>query len=165
MTSADDLNRGDWLDPGWERLRHELTSRFEALADGEAVIVEVTPAPEPAHVEAEKSWLSRKLRPKRAPSGQPYVQTLATGENWLHMEASSNEFLAPQWQLDDAAAAILERLGWSPPSVVQPGGFQSPNYFIDRPVGQGQELAALAVQTFVEAFRVTDAGVLKISQV
>ncbi len=116
-------------------------------------------------MQTQRSWLSRKLRPKETQGGQPYVQFAAIDGNWLHMEASSNSFLAPENQLDQAATAVLERLGWSPPAVAGSGGLASPNYVIDRPLAEAPEVADLAVQTLVEVFGVADVTALEITQV
>ncbi|MBA3308729.1 MAG: hypothetical protein H0U28_01535 [Nocardioidaceae bacterium] len=151
-------------EPGWERFRAELAAELETLADETAVadeiavVVDVAQALGPTAVQAQKSWLSR-LRPKRTEGGHPYVQFAANDET-LRMEVSSNEFLAPQHQLDQGAVGILERLGWSPPNAIE-----SPNFFIDRPLAQAPELVGIAVQTLSEVFGVTDAAALQIRRV
>jgi len=156
---------GDGPSAGWDRLRAELTARLDAIADVDAVIVEVIAPLQATAVQPQESWFSKKFRSKPPPGGQPYVQFAALEENWLHMEASSNQFLAPQNQLDDAAVATLGRLGWSPPTAVGGGGLEHPNYFVDRPLAETPEMAAMAVQTLTEAFGATDASALRITQV
>ncbi len=158
---------GDNLsEAGWDRFRSELVGRLEAMADGDAVVVEVTlPAAAAAPVQAERSWLSRTFRSKPAQSGQPYIQFAAMEDDWLHMEASSNQCLSPQFQLDHAAVAALDGLGWSAPTVVEPGGFTAPNYAIDQPGADAPELAALAVRTLIEVFGVTEVAALSIKAV
>jgi hypothetical protein len=156
---------GDVPDPGWDRFRVELTAQLEGIADVDAVIVEVLEPAEPTALQAETSWLSRKLRPKQKQGSPPYIQFAAVDETWLHMEASSNTFLAPPYQLDQAAAATLGMLGWSPPTGGRSGGFASPNYSIDRPLADAPEMAVLAVQTFIEVFGVTDVAALRTARV
>jgi len=42
------LSAGNVSDPGWERFRAELSAGLEAIADVDAVVVDVLPAPDPA---------------------------------------------------------------------------------------------------------------------
>ncbi len=162
--SVSESNGGNGSNAGWDQLRAELTARLDAIADVDAIIVEVIAPPQATAVQPQKSWFAKKFRSK-PPPGQPYVQFAAMEENSLHMEASSNQFLASHHQLDHAAVATLERLGWSPPTVVGGGGLEQPNYFVDRPLADTSEMAAMAVQTLTEAFGVTDASALRITQV
>lgn len=158
--SGSTVSGGRLSDRGWEGFRAELTAQLEAMADGstlEAYVVDVLQPTEPTVVEPRKSWLSR-FRPRRVQEGQPYIQ-FAPMDGILHMEASSNRFLAPHWQLDNAAAETLERLGWSPPAV-EPDDFESANYFIDRPLADALELVDVVVQTLVEVFGVRDPATL-----
>lgn len=152
-------------DRGWDAFRAELVAHLEDMADVDAVIVDVLPPLETTAVRVERSWLSRKLRPKRTHDGHPYIQFAALDETWLHMEASSNTFLTPERRLDGAAMATLDRLGWTRPTVEAASGIDAPNYFIDRPVAEAHELAAVAVQTLTQVFGVREPAGVRISQV
>lgn len=150
---------------GWDRFRSELVAQLQAMAEGDAMIVEVVQSPTAATpIQAKRSWLARSFRSKPARSGQPYIQFAAMNDDWLHMEASSNQFLSPQFHLDHAAVAALDGLGWSAPTVVEPGGFTAPNYFIDRPRADAPELAAMATRTLTEVFGVTEVAALTITE-
>jgi len=85
----------------------------------------------------------------------------------MRVEAVGNAYLAPAARLTDESLASMVAMGWHAPTF-QPDDESgeptdgSPNFFLDaaRPVPYGQ-LAALAVRTLREIFRVGHPGLLK----
>jgi len=98
----------------------------------------------------------------------PFVQFAAQGGYGLRAEAVSNNYLPRKHKLSESQIATLGDLGWYPPTGTpeeatpdkQPEG--APNYFQDfaQPV-PWDDVAELAVKTFIEVFGVCHPGHLQ----
>ncbi len=75
-----------------------------------------------------------------------YVQLYVNKPGSLHVEVSSNTFLAPESSLTEQHEASLQALGWMPPTK---GG--APNYSVDLKGPRATaQAAALTVRTLAE---------------
>jgi len=91
-----------------------------------------------------------------------FVQFAGQGAWGMRIEASSNAYHSPCFQLPDTALGHLASLGWNLPTYVQAEMVTepcdgSPNFFIDarRPV-QYEALARVAVRTLREVYGAKD---------
>lgn len=116
---------------GWHPFEKNLADALADLAEGEYLVI------------------------ARENTGY-FIQFAGQGLHGMRVEAISNAYLSPSFQLPGAALAHLISLGWTPPTYIQSDVLiepteGSPNFFIDAacPV-EHEELARVVVRTLRE---------------
>lgn len=167
--------------------RPQGNSSASLRTKGSRQMLMVDPGRKPRRIKAapsvEQSWRTFRLRLAAAladldedeflvvsykPKGTNYfVQFAAQGAHGMRVEAVGNSYLEPSVKLSDKACQHLLDLGWKPPTYVpQPGVAEpaegSPNFYLDAaPPVPYRTLAALAVDTLREVYRVRHVGELQ----
>ncbi len=105
----------DGSEDAWWSFRTLLTRRVQTLEPGAVVSLVV------------------KDSARKGDGSGGYLQVLATDASWLRDEVSSNEFLAPEHQVDASGESLLEELGWMPPEPRRSRwkGSPAPNFYLD----------------------------------
>lgn len=122
----------------WSQFQARLADHLAAMTEDDVLIVEANSG-----------------RDDEA-GASPYVQFVAGGGELIRCEVSSNEYLAPRYALDAAAAATLQSLGWSAPTSGEEGLPQSgsANFYLDSARSSADKLAVMAVQALRGVFGV-----------
>jgi hypothetical protein len=122
-----DLDRS--VSRAWRTFQASLADHLVAMTDEDSLVVEVVPGEEPTGGSA------------------PYVQFAGFGGDHVRGEVSSNRYLAPEHQLDEARQDALLRQGWEAPD-------ESANFFVQLPTTDGDRLAVMAVRALRDVFDV-----------
>lgn len=125
---------------GWAAFRRRLADHVAALADDDILIVET----ESVAADPDVDDLD---------GTEPYVQFLAYGGGRIHAEVSSNAWLRPGRQLDEASVHALLALGWTAPADEDEdddGG----NFTADARTSEADRLAEMAVAALRDVFGV-----------
>ncbi len=136
----------DGSEDAWWSFRTRLSRRVQTLEPGEVVSLVVMDSA------------------RKGDGSGGYLQVLATDASWLRGEVSSNDFLAPEHQLDAPRESLLEELGWMPPEPRRSRwkGSPAPNFYLDVELADAADLAVMVVRTMREVFGVTEPGALQV---
>ncbi|MEE2034043.1 T3SS (YopN, CesT) and YbjN peptide-binding chaperone 1 [Rhodococcus chondri] len=116
------------VDRAWRAFRAHLADHVAAMHDDDGLVLEPL---------AEESG---------GPAG-PCVQFYAWGDGQVRCEVPSNTHLADDRRLQPGDEALLQELGWQPPSrgPEDPEDTGSPAFWLDRPSSWADQLADIAV--------------------
>lgn len=76
----------------------------------------------------------------------PYVQFAEFGPGWIRAEVSSNDFIAPEFWLDEGSEFLMRRMGWQ----LEAAG----NWFLHDWQERADEVSASVVRVLREVFTV-----------
>lgn len=76
----------------------------------------------------------------------PYVQFAQFGPGWIRAEVSSNDFIAPEFWMDEGHEFLMRRMGWQ----LEPDG----NWYLHEWQDRSAEVSVLVVRVLREVFAV-----------
>ena len=133
-----DLDRS--TERAWSRFQAKLADHLAEMRDEDVMIVSAE-----SSVDDEEEGAA------------PYVQFVAWGERFVRSEVSSNEYLADEVRLDDAAARMIAALGWHEPTIDKDDedpGEGSANFFLDVERSNADRLAVMTTRALRDVFGV-----------
>lgn len=136
MSELDEFNLDRAVKRAWASFQTRLADHVAAMADDDILLVELDGVDHPD-------------------GAAPYVQFKAWGD-LVRCEASSNAYLDPLFELDEADERVLVDLGWSAPVFCSDGEplSESLNFHLDLEHSYADRLAAMTVRAFREVWSV-----------